>query len=66
MSRQMMRVTLVVECPADLAKYPESSTPAERAEIDRQNYEQDPHLILKLLEGQEASKKVRVTAVVIE
>lgn len=66
MSHEIRRITLVMECPVDLAKYPESSTPAERAEIDCENFQQDPKLLLDLLENQEVDRKIRVTSVVIE
>lgn len=61
-----MRVTMVMECPVDRALHPESATPAERAEADRQNFESNPDHLRKLLENREAIRSVRVTAVVVE
>lgn len=61
-----MRVTVVMEYPVDTALYPDSSTPAERAEVDRRNFEEDPDQLRELLENEEVSKSVRVTAVIVE
>lgn len=61
-----MRVTVVMEYPVDTSLYPGSSTPVERAEVDRKNFEEDPDHLRELLENQEVSKSVRVTAVIVE
>lgn len=66
MKREIMRVTVVMEYPVDPALYSGASTPAERAEIDRKNFEEDPDGLRELLENKEVSKSVRVTAVIIE
>lgn len=44
-----MRVAVVLKVPIDPALYPESKTPAERAEFERQNF-RDPKVLMEAAE----------------
>lgn len=44
-----MRVTIVVKFPVDPDLYPESKTPAERAEVERENFK-DPKILMEAAE----------------
>lgn len=41
---------MVLEYPVDPEMYPGSLTPAERAEVDRKNFEDDPSMLTALIE----------------
>jgi hypothetical protein len=66
MAQEIMRVTIVMEYPVDPDLYPNSTTAAERVEVDRKNFEQDPDLLRGLIEDPEVDKSVRVSYFVLE
>lgn len=41
-----MRVAVVLKFPVDPSLYPDSKTPAERAEIERENFK-DPKILME-------------------
>lgn len=49
MASERIRVTLVLEYTVDPDLYPGSSTPTERAEVDRKNFEEDPETLVALI-----------------
>lgn len=49
MAEEFIRVTIVLEFPVDPALYPDSKTPGERAEVERQNH-QDPKILMETAE----------------
>lgn len=45
MAEEFIRVTVVLEFPVDQSLYPESRTPGERAEVERENH-RDPKILM--------------------
>lgn len=64
--REIMRVTVVVEYAVDPDMYPGANTPAERAEIDLKNFEDDPELFAHVMRDPLSRGSIRVTSVVVE
>ena len=65
MSREFMRVTVVVEYPVDPTLYPESKTPGERADVDLRNFTNDPEILTDTI-AEFGIKSIRIGSFTIE
>lgn len=65
MSREFMRVTVVVEYPVDPTLYPGSKTPGERADVDLKNFTEDPKTLIETI-NEFGVKSVRIGSFTIE
>lgn len=64
MPQEFMRVTVVLKFPVDPDLYPESETPADRAEVERENF-RDPKILAEAAE-QFGVESVSVGTFIIE
>jgi len=64
MPQEFMRVTVVLKFPVDPDLYPESKTPADRAEVERENF-RDPKILAETAE-QFGVESVSVGTFIIE
>jgi hypothetical protein len=65
MSREFMRVAVIVEYPVDPDLYPGSTTPGQRADVDLKNFTEDPKTLIETI-TEFGVKSIRIGSFTIE